>query len=136
MLPSAQDSVAVKRLDTLLVPPLGEQPVPVCIVRVGLPHGMWPGQPALGGSGDSVPVALRSLGLAWRRLLRYDADGPDGSLSGYQGAEIRCTRAQSWDGGDDGDTMAVVGDWYAEELTCWSPPGGVTVADTTGSTPA
>jgi hypothetical protein len=132
MTSSGQDSVTVERVDTLLVPPLGDQPMPVCLVRITLPHGMRTGRPALRANDDSVPAALSSLPVAWRRLPHYDADGPDESLSGYQGAETRCTREQTWDGGDDGDTTAVAGDWYGEELTCWSAPGGEAEPDTTG----
>ncbi|HEU5304382.1 MAG TPA: hypothetical protein VFU40_07040 [Gemmatimonadales bacterium] len=111
--------------DTILVPPLGEQTRSACLVRVWLPHGMRDGQLARGGGYDSVPPALGRAGAGWRRLVGYDADGPDGSLSGYQRAGVRCTVAQSWDGGDDSDSTYVAEEWYRQELTCWAaPPGG------------
>jgi hypothetical protein len=80
---------------------------------------MREGRPALGDSGDSVPPALERSGRDWGRLIQYDADGPDGSLSGYQRGHVRCTVAQSWDGGDDSDTSYVPEAWYRQELTCW-----------------
>jgi hypothetical protein len=120
---AAPDSGQVTAADTVLVPPLGEHSTPVCVVRVLLPHGMREGQPAWGGGDGSVPPALRQSGADWRRLIQYDADGPDGSLSGYQRAQVRCTVAQSWDGGDDSDSTYVAEVWYRQELTCWGEPG-------------
>jgi hypothetical protein len=116
------DSGQVTAVDTVMVPPLGEHPTAVCRVRVWLPHGMREGQPAWGGSDDSLPPALQRSGADWRRLSQYDADGPDGSLSGYQHAQIRCTVAQSWDGGDDSDSTYVAEVWYRQEMTCWNEP--------------
>jgi hypothetical protein len=116
------DSGRVTAVDTILVPPLGDHPAAVCQVRVWLPHGMREGQPAWGGGDDVVPLALQSAGADWRRLIEYDADGPDGNLSGYQREEVRCTVAQSWDGGDDGDSTYVAEVWYRQELTCWVGP--------------
>ena len=127
-----EDSALVTRVDTVFVPPLGEQRVPSCVVRAWLPHGLHGGRPLVRASDDSMPPALGHAGGEWRRLLRYDADGPDGNLSGYQQAQVRCTVAQSWDGGDDSDSTYVAGDWYRQELTCWTVPGGVQAADTTG----
>jgi hypothetical protein len=83
---------------------------------------MREGQPAWGGSDDSVSPALQRSGADWRRLSQYDADGPDGSLSRYQRAQVRCTVAQSWDGGDDSDSTYVAEVWYRQELTCWAEP--------------
>jgi hypothetical protein len=119
---AAPDSGQVTAADTVLVPPLGEHSAPVCVVRVLLPHGMREVQPAWGGGDGGVPPALRQSGADWRRLIQYDADGPDGSLSGYQRAEVRCTVAQSWDGGDDSDSTYVAELWYRQELTCWGEP--------------
>jgi hypothetical protein len=105
-----------------LVPPLSERPASACVVRVWLPHGMREGRSSWGGRDDSLPPALQRSGVDWRRLLQYDADGPDGSLSGYQRGEVRCTVAQSWDGGDDSDSTDVAEVWYRQELTCWAEP--------------
>lgn len=85
---------------------------------------MREGQPGRGGSDDSVPLALQRAGADWHRLVQYDADGPDGSLSGYQRAQVRCTVAQSWDGGDDSDSTYLPELWYRQELTCWAEPSG------------
>jgi hypothetical protein len=117
------DSGQVTAADTTLVPPLGEQPIAACQVRVWLPHGMREGQPPYSVSDDSVPAALQRSGGEWHRLIQYDADGPDGSLSGYQRGQERCTVARSWDGGDDSDSTYVAEEWYRQELTCWVEPG-------------
>jgi hypothetical protein len=77
---------------------------------------------------DSVPPALQSAGAGWRRLSHYDADGPDGSQTAYQRADVRCVEAQAWDGGDDSDSTYVPENWYRLELTCWMAP--LTAADT------
>ena len=116
------DSGRVTALDTVEAPPFEAHPTPVCVVRVSLSHGMRAGQPAWGGSDDSLPGALRQSGAGWRRLVAYVADGPDGSVSGYQRAQVRCAVAQSWDGGDDADSTYVAEDWYRQELTCWPAP--------------
>jgi len=116
------DSAQITAVDTVLVPPLEARPTAVCRVRVWLPHGMGEDQPAWGGSDDSVPPALQRSGADWRRLYQYDADGPDGSRSGYQRGPTRCTVAQGWDGGDDSDSTYVAEAWYRQELTCWAAP--------------
>ena len=120
---SPSDSGQITVVDTILVPPLGERPRAVCLMRAWLPHSMRKDQPAWEASGDSVPADLRWSGGDWRRLIEYHADGPDGNLSGYQRGLVRCTVAQSWDGGDDGDSTYVAEPRYWEELTCWSEGG-------------
>ena len=42
----------------------------------------------------------------WRPDLRYSADGPDGSNVGMRRRDILCFVTGSWEGGDDGDTVA------------------------------
>jgi hypothetical protein len=69
---------------------------------------------------DSIPGALRRSGEGWRRLIGYDADGPDGTVSAYQRAHVRCTVGQSWDGGDDSDSTYVPEPWYRQEVTCFA----------------
>jgi hypothetical protein len=128
---TSADSARVTWLDTVLVPPLGKQPVPACVVRTWLAHGRRGDRPEFGVSDDSVPPVLGHTGGEWRPLLRYVADGPDGNLSGYQHAQVRCTVAQSWDGRDDSDSTYVADEWYGQELTCWSVLGGVQAEDTT-----
>jgi hypothetical protein len=125
------DSARVIQVDTVLVPPLGEEAVPSCVVRASLAHDLPGDRPGLRAGYDSVPPVLLHAGGEWRPLLRYVADGPDGNLSGYQQANVRCTVAQSWDGGDDSDSTYIPGDWYEQELTCWAVPGGMEAADTT-----
>jgi hypothetical protein len=63
-------------------------------------------------------------------LLGYDADGPDGNLTGHQRGGVRCTVANSWDGEDLGDSTYVLEDWFVEETTCWLEPAGIAVTDT------
>jgi hypothetical protein len=116
------DSAEIRLVDTLLVPPLSRRAVPACVVRASQAHAK--GTPA--GQGDSGFAG----GNGWVHLLRYDADGPDGNLSGHQRGGIRCTVANSWDGGDDGDSTYVPEDWFVEETTCWSEPAGIAVTDT------
>jgi hypothetical protein len=77
-----------------------------------------------------APALIASTGPEWVSLLRYNADGPDGSLAGYQRGGVRCTVASSWDGGDDSDSTYVPEDWYTEETDCWPEPGGIAVTDT------
>jgi hypothetical protein len=122
------DSAQLTRVDTVVVPPLGEQPTAGCRVRLWLPHGMRQGEPPRDGNEDSVPLALQRSGAGWRRMIDYDADGPDGSLSGYQRGQVRCAVEQSWDGGDGTDSTYVPEVWYRRELTCWAEPsdGGST----------
>ena len=122
------DSGQVTVTDTALAPPPEARPRAVCLVRVELPHGARPGAPTAAGSGDGVPPALRGSGDDWRRLDGYDADGPDGSISGYRRQAVVCTVAGSWDGGDDSDSTVVADDWYREELTCWTAPTSQAVA--------
>lgn len=119
---TAADSARVTWVDSVLVPPLGEQPVPACVVRTWIAHGGRGDRPELRVGHDSVAPVLNHTG-GWRPLHRYAADGPDGSLSGYQRAQVRCTVAQSWDGGDDSDSTYVPDDWYGQELTCWAVLG-------------
>ena len=116
-----RDSAEVRRVDTLLVPPLGERAVSVCLVRATQEHVK--GRPA--GQGASF-----GEGGGWVHLLRYTADGPDGNLSGFQRGTVRCGVANSWDGGDDSDSTYVPEDWFVEEITCWSEPAGIAVTDT------
>jgi hypothetical protein len=121
---TATDSGQVTTVDSVKTPPLGRRPEAVCLVRVWLPHGVHERPSTAAGSEDGVPPALRATG-GWRRLIEDDADGPDGSQSGYQRAGVRCTVEQGWDGGDDSDSTYVAEDWYREEITCWAAPASI-----------
>jgi hypothetical protein len=116
------ESAEIRRVDTLLAPPLSRRVVPACMVHARQAHGK--GTPA--GRGASAFAE----GSGWVHLLGYDADGPDGNLTGHQRGGVRCTVANSWDGGDDGDSTYVPQDWFVEETTCWSEPAGIAVTDT------
>jgi hypothetical protein len=120
--------------DSLLVPPLGERAVAACVVHATQDHGARPVNGAAATGADSgqgpAPALIASTGPQWVSLLRYVADGPDGSLVGYQRGVVRCTVASSWDGGDDSDSTYVPEDWFKEETSCWSEPGGIAVTDT------
>src|SRR5262249_32066115 len=56
---------------------------------------------------------------AWVHLTEAQADGPDGSRSGYQRGPVRCVVDRSWDGGDDADSTCKPLPWYHEVTSCW-----------------
>jgi hypothetical protein len=79
--------------DSLLVPPLGDRAVAACVVHATQDHGA---RSMIGGSATGAdtgqgptPGLLASTGPQWVSLLRYVADGPDGSLVGYQRGVVR-----------------------------------------------
>ena len=74
-----------------------------CLVRAWLPHDLHGGRPLIRARDDSVPPALGHAQGEWHRLARYDADGPDGNLRGYQQEQVRCAAAEGWDAGDDSE---------------------------------
>ncbi len=124
----------VHRADTLVTPWLGEPAVAACAVTVHEEHGL---RRDAGGAPDSLAAALgagltlaRASGPGWVELVRYMADGPDGSSSRFQRGSVRCAVALGWDGGDDSDSTYVPEDWYEEETVCWSAPEGITTRDT------
>ena len=118
-----QRGAQVRVDDSLLVPPLGDTAVAACVVQATEAHGGNAGQ-------EAVPALVESTRPHWVGLLRYAADGPDGTLVGYQRGPVRCTVASSWDGGDDSDSTYVPEDWFKEETSCWLEPGGIAVTDT------
>jgi hypothetical protein len=129
-----QRRAQVRVADSQFVPPLGDRAQGVCVVHARQDHGAGP---MTGGSANGAdagrgpaPALIASTGPEWVSLLRYNADGPDGSLAGYQRGGVRCTVASSWDGGDDSDSTYVPEDWYTEETDCWPEPGGIAVTDT------
>ena len=129
-----QRGAQVRSADSLLVPPLGDSSVAACVVQATKPHrrGSTTGGPAAGNDAgqDTVPALVASTKPRWVSLLPYSADGPDGNLVGYQRDAVRCTVANSWDGGDDSDSTYVPEDWFKEETSCWLQPGGIAVTDT------
>lgn len=122
-----QRGAQVRAIDSLLVPPLEDTAVAACVVQATEAHG----SAARADAGqDAVPALVASTRPHWVGLLRYAADGPDGTLAGYQRGAVRCTVASSWDGGDDSDSTYVPKDWFKEETSCWLEPGGIAVTDT------
>jgi hypothetical protein len=113
------DSATISMVDTVGPPPTEDRARPLCMVRVFVPHGMNSANAAWSVIDDSVPPPLLRSGSDWLVLLRFMADGPDGSLIGYQRGKVRCALQRSWDGGDDGDSTYIREPWYREELTCW-----------------
>jgi hypothetical protein len=127
-----QRRAQVQMVDSLLVPPLGDTAVVACVVHATQAQGAQPRISATGadtGQG-AAPALIASTGPRWVSSLRYVADGPDGSLVGYQRGVVRCTIASSWDGGDDSDSTYVPEDWFKEETSCWPEPGGIAAPDT------
>jgi hypothetical protein len=129
-----QRGAQVRAADSLLVPPLEDTVVAACVVQATQAHG---GRSKIGGPAaradagqDAVPALVASTRPHWVGLRRYVADGPDGTLVGYQRSAVRCTVASIWDGGDDSDSTYVPQDWFKEETSCWLEPGGIAVTDT------
>jgi hypothetical protein len=129
-----QRRAEVRVVDSLLVPPLADRAVAGCVVQATQEHGAQPltGEPAGGlETGErSASALIAGTGQDWVSLPRYAADGPDGSVVGYQRGAVRCVVAASWDGGDDSDSTYVREDWLKEETSCWPEPGGIAVTDT------
>jgi hypothetical protein len=120
--------------DTAVPTPAGDT-VAGCAVLVRLPHGMR--HDVVGVAADGVPPDLgtgnsltRSTGAGWVELVRYMADGPDGSSTVFQRGTVRCAVALRWDGGDDSDPAYVPEDWLEESTICRRAPEGVAVSDT------
>jgi hypothetical protein len=66
---------------------------------------------------DDLAEALAAVG--WDRLLAYQADGPDGSLTGLAIGPALCVIRGQWDGGDDSDTTYVPVPGYDLEAQCF-----------------
>ena len=75
---------------------------------------------------DDMYQALESDG--WKPLLQYQADGPDGSVTGFLRATVICVLTGRWDGGDDADSTYVPRPGYEIEGVCF----GLMPADTAG----
>jgi hypothetical protein len=127
-------SATVHLSDSLLTPWQSDSALAACVVRVRQEHGSTrdsgaapDGSAASLGAGTTL---VRAAGKGWVELVRFMADGPDGSSSRYQRGAVRCAVEQSWDGGDDSDPAYVPEDWYEEHTICWAAPGGVAVSDT------
>jgi len=130
-----RDPSATARLaDSLLTPWQSDTALAACVLVARQEHGLRrdsaaaPDTSALGlGAGTTL---ARATGKGWVELVRYMADGPDGSSSAFQRGTVRCAVEQRWDGGDDSDPAYVPEDWYEERTICWAAPGGVAVSDT------
>jgi hypothetical protein len=130
-----REPTATARLtDSLLTPWQSDTALAACVVVARQEH-----TPKSEGDGtrDSAAASLgsgatlvRATGKGWIELVRYMADGPDGSSSAFQRGAVRCAVEQRWDGGDDSDPAYVAEDWYEERTICWAAPGGVAVSDT------
>jgi hypothetical protein len=66
---------------------------------------------------DDLAEALVAEG--WERLLAYQADGPDGSLTGLSVGPVLCVISGRWDGGDDSDTTYVPVPGYDLDVQCF-----------------
>ncbi len=71
---------------------------------------------------DSTLSEFDSL-LSWLaqggwRQARYQADGPDGSSTGWYRDGVTCIVSGMWDGGDDSDTTYVPSDTLTVAATC------------------
>jgi len=66
---------------------------------------------------DDLAEALEAEG--WHRLLAYQADGPDGSLTGLTVGPALCVIRGQWDGGDDSDTTYVPVPGYDLDVQCF-----------------
>lgn len=128
------NSDTVRVVDSLVAPWTSDTDVDACVVLVYQSHGMKRvnAQPPDTGAQTMGPVLAlaRGTGPGWVPLYHYSADGPDGTVLGYQRGPVRCLVQQSWDGGDDTDTTYVPAEWFREVTTCWSVPGGIARSDT------
>lgn len=61
--------------------------------------------------------ALQASG--WSPIVRFQADGPDGSLVGFSRDGVACLVRGKWDGGDDSDSTYVPEPGYEVELLCF-----------------
>jgi hypothetical protein len=127
-------SVTVRVADSLVAPPSGDTAVAGCVVVAHQEHGL---KRDSGAAPDTAAQRLgaavtlvRATGGGWIELVRYMADGPDGSSGAFQRTSVRCAVAQSWDGGDDSDPSYVPADWHEEQTICWAAPEGIAVSDT------
>lgn len=129
-----KESDTVRVVDSLLTPWTDDTAVDACVVQVYQEHGMRRAnaQPPDTGAVTMGPVLAlaRGTGPGWIPLYHYSADGPDGTVLGYQRGTVRCLVQESWDGGDDSDTTYVPADWFREVTTCWLVPGGIAPSDT------
>jgi len=66
---------------------------------------------------DDLAEALEAEG--WHRLLTYQADGPDGSLTGLTVGPALCVIRGQWDGGDDSDSTYVPTPGYDLDVQCF-----------------
>ena len=72
------------------------------------------------GSPAPVDDLAEALGaIAWQRVLEYQADGPDGSVTGITVGSVLCIIRGQWDGGDDSDTTYVPAPGYDLDVSCF-----------------
>jgi hypothetical protein len=88
----------------------GAGPRPGCQVQAG---GRFVGPFA---SVDSLFAWLLTVG--WRDNTIFSADGPDGTVQGFQRDGATCIVAARWDGGDDSDSTYVPSDTLDVAATC------------------
>lgn len=129
-----RDALATVRVaDSAAATPMGET-VEGCVVVARQAHAPTADSAASGEEIAATQTPGHTLGRAsgkgWIELLRYMADGPDGSSSAFQRGPVRCSVAVSWDGGDDSDPSYVPEDWLEEVTICWWEPAGVAASDT------
>ncbi len=128
-----RDSADVRRVDSVVTPYLSDTALSACVVAAYEEHSRLrkagPADPAAERL-ETALALVRGAGRGWAALVRYGADGPDGSTLAYQRGRVRCLVEQSWDGGDDSDTTYVPADWFKEQTTCWAMAGNVAASDT------